>query len=140
MFPWIYAVLAGIFTTIEASINGKLGKLVTPSIATLHSLITGFAFFLVANQIKGNLIRYKKIVTVSPHWLLLGGIFGALIIYFATKAIPHLGVSKALTVIVAAQLISSLFIDVFILQQQRFHLYKVSGVILLLIGTYFIIK
>ncbi|HCM14174.1 MAG TPA: hypothetical protein DHW85_13450, partial [Lachnospiraceae bacterium] len=41
IFFMILAILAGIFTTIESGINSQLGKHLTPSIATLHSLITG---------------------------------------------------------------------------------------------------
>lgn len=139
LIPILFAVLAGIFTTLEASINAQLGRLVTPNIATLHSLITGTIFILLANLIRGTLSQYVKIIYVSPQWL-IGGIFGTLIIYLAVKAIPELGVTNTLTIIVASQLISGLLVDVFILQQQQLHLYKIAGILLLLIGTYFIIE
>lgn len=139
IIPWLYAVLTGIFTTIEVSINAKLGKIVTPNIATLHSLITGMFFILFINIILGTVNQYVRIIHVSPQWL-VGGIFGALIIYFATKSIIFLGVSNALTVIIASQLISGLIIDVMVLQNQAFHFIKILGVFLLLIGVYFIIK
>jgi transporter family-2 protein len=137
--PWIYAVLAGIFTAIETSINAKLGKIVTPNIATLHSLITGAVFILLINLVRGTLGRYPQIIYVGPQWL-IGGVFGAFIIYFATKAIPCIGVSNALTIIVASQLISGLLIDVVVLQEQELHLSKIAGVFLFLIGTYLVVK
>ncbi|MDF2611652.1 MAG: hypothetical protein K0R92_3126 [Lachnospiraceae bacterium] len=64
IFSMLLAILAGVFTTIETSINSQLGKYLTPSIATLHSLITGMTFMLLINLILGNLTRYTKIVTV----------------------------------------------------------------------------
>lgn len=132
----LFAILAGIFTTIEVSINSKLGTLITPKIATLHSLITGSFLLIIFNLIKGSLNQYKKIIFISPKWL-IGGIFGAMIIYFSTKAIPVLGVTKTLTFLLAAQLISGLFIDTYILGE-NLHFYKIAGVILLMISVFFI--
>lgn len=139
LFPIIFAVLAGVFTTIETGINAKLGKIMTPNMATLHNLVTGVIFILLVNLLTGTLYQYKPIMNVSPQWL-VGGVFGALIVYFATKSVPELGISKALTIIVASQLISSLWIDAFVLGKQPLDLYKLSGVGLLLFGTYLIIK
>lgn len=139
LLPILFAVLAGVFTTIETGINAKLGKIMTPNMATLHNLVTGVIFVLLINLFKGTLYQYKPIIYVSPQWL-IGGIFGALIVYFATKSVPELGISKALTIIVAAQLISSLFIDLAVLGKQQLDWYKLSGIGLLLVGTYFIIR
>lgn len=139
LLPVLFAILAGIFTTIETGINAKLGKLMTPNMATLHNLVTGVIFILLINLFRGTLYQYKPIIYISPQWL-VGGLFGALIVYFATRSVPELGISRALTIIVAAQLISSLFIDTVILDKQQLDWYKLSGIVLLLIGTYFIIK
>jgi len=132
----IFAILAGVFTTIEVTINTKLGTIITPKLATLHSLITGAIFIFIFNIIKGSIGQYKKIIYVSPQWL-IGGIFGALIIYFSTKAMPLLGVTKTLTFLLAAQLVSGLIIDTFILREPLYF-YKVAGLILLIISIYFI--
>ncbi|MFZ5965659.1 MAG: DMT family transporter [Bacillota bacterium] len=139
IIPVIYAILAGIFTTLEASINAKLGRIVTAKIATLHSLITGVIIILIGNLLKGSLHQYVKIVHVRPQ-LLIGGIFGAFIIYFVTKTIPRLGVANTLTIIVASQIISGLFIDAFVTKQQALNWFKLIGIILLLLGTYFIMR
>ncbi|MCG8499838.1 MAG: DMT family transporter [Firmicutes bacterium] len=139
ILPILFAVLAGIFTTMEASINAKLGRIVTPNIATVHSLITGVVVIVIINILKGTLNQYSKIIYVRPQWL-IGGVFGTFIIYLVTKTIPQLGVTTTLTIVVSAQVISGLFVDVFILREQQLYLYKLSGVILLIIGTYFVIK
>ena len=139
ILPILFAVLAGIFTTMEASINAKLGRIVTPNIATVHSLITGVVVIVIINILKGTLNQYSKIIYVRPQWL-IGGVFGTFIIYLVTKTIPQLGVTTTLTIVVSAQVISGLFVDVFILREQQLYLYKLSGVILFIIGTYFVIK
>lgn len=133
IFSMILAVLAGIFTSIEASINSQLGKYVTPGIATLHSLITGMTLFLVISIINGNIINYQKIITVNPVWL-IGGFFGAFIIYLSSKSIPILGISNALILIISGELLCGLLIDVFF-NNLEISVRKMTGLILFLIGV-----
>ncbi|MBB6216235.1 transporter family-2 protein [Anaerosolibacter carboniphilus] len=139
IIPILFAILAGFFTTIEATINVKLGRIVSPKIATLHNLITGLLVILVANLLKGTIHEYKKIIHVEPLWL-IGGIFGTLIVYMGIKAIPKLGVANTLTIIVASQIVSGLIVDAFILKQQCLYLCKLFGILFLLLGTYLIVK
>jgi transporter family-2 protein len=134
----LFSILAGIFTTLETSINSQLGKYLTPSIATLHSLAVGMVFMLTVSLTRGSLTRYYKVFSVSPVWL-IGGFFGAMIIYLSSKAIPVLGVSKALTLILAGQLISGLLIDLFV-NNIDISWAKVGGLALFLIGAYQIVK
>jgi transporter family-2 protein len=129
----LFAILAGIFTTIETSINSQLGKHLTPSIATLHSLVTGMSFMLLINLVRGNIVRYQKVITVNPV-LLIGGVFGAFIIYLSSKAIPVLGISNSLILILAGQLLSGLIIDVFV-NSVDISGKKIIGIMLFLIGT-----
>jgi len=129
----LLAILAGIFTTIETSINSQLGKYLTPSIATLHSLITGMTFMLLINLFLGNLTRYSKVLTVHPIWL-IGGLFGAFIIYLSSRSIPVLGISNTLILILAGQLVSGLVIDTLI-NNLDISLKKMVGMVLFLIGA-----
>jgi transporter family-2 protein len=129
----IFAILAGIFTTVETSINAQLGKHITPSLATLHSLIVGTILMIFLCAYGGTLSGYSRVMSVNPL-LWLGGIFGALIIYFSSRAIPSLGISNTLILILSGQLISGLVIDVY---QNNIELSskKVMGLIMFLIGT-----
>jgi len=139
MFPIIFAILAGIFTTVEAAINAKLSIAVSPKIATLHNLVIGLLVIVAGNLIRGTIHEYKKIVHVSPL-LLIGGVFGTFIVYLCIKSISKIGVATTLTIVVAAQLMSSLLFDYFVLKQQEIHILKVVGVFFLMIGTYLICK
>lgn len=139
IFPVFLAVLAGVFTALESSINAQLGKIVSAKIATLHSLITGGIIILIGNILNGSLGQYVKVINVRPH-LLIGGIFGTFIIYLVTKTIPRLGVATTLTIIVTSQIISGLLIDAFITEQYDFNWFQFIGVILLLCGTFLILR
>ena len=138
MFFMFLAILAGVFTTLESSINSQLGKQLTPSIATLHSLIVGVTFIFMINLLKGNLPRYTKVVFVSPIWL-IGGFFGAFIIYLSSKSIPQLGISNTIILILAGQMVSGLLLDV-IVNNVNISIKKMAGMILFLIGAIMFLK
>lgn len=134
----IFASLAGASTALEAFINGELGKNTTALIATFISLLVGTIFFFISICVTGNLKTLYSFNDINPK-LLLGGILGGLVIYFTVKAIPNLGVSKTLTLIVVSQMLVSFFIDLNT-YRQTIHLYNYIGAILLFIGTFFILN
>lgn len=138
VFSMLLAILAGVFTTIESSINSQLGKSVTPGIATFHSLLTGVTFILLVNLISGNILNYQKVAGVKPVWL-IGGFFGASIIYLMSKAIPSLGISNAVILVLAGQMTSSLIVDSLI-NNLELSVRKMSGMILFLIGAIMFLK
>lgn len=138
LIPVILAILAGIFTTIEASINAQLGKYITPVVATLHSLLVGVLLMLLLSMYNSKLSMYNRIVSVKPIWL-IGGIFGALIIFFSSKAIPEIGISNTLILILSGQLLTGLVIDV-ICNDMVVSGRKAIGLILFLIGTIMFLK
>ena len=135
----LFAVLAGGSTALESFINGELGKNTSPLIATFISLVVGAIFFLISIFLTGNTNSLLDLSSISPKFL-LGGIFGGFIIYFTTKAIPGLGLSYTLIVIVVSQILIGFFMDIVVLKEQTMHLYKYIGAILLFIGTFFIVS
>lgn len=135
----LFAILAGGSTALEAFINGELGKNTTALITTFISLVVGAIFFLISILLTGGFKSLATVGEISPK-LLLGGIFGGCIIYFTVKAIPNLGVSNTLTLIVVSQILFGFFIDSVVLQTQTMHLYKYIGATLLVIGTFFIVN
>ncbi|MBC2582704.1 DMT family transporter [Clostridium sp. DJ247] len=137
IMPYVLAIVAGIFTTLEASINSQLGKAINPKVATLHSLLVGLLVMLIVNILSGTLSEYSKVLNVRLQWL-IGGIFGALTIYFVTKTVPKLGITITLTMVIAAQILSSFYIDIVVLKHQRLEITKIFGVFLIIAGVYFI--
>ena len=134
----LYALIAGYSTAIEQTINGRLGEEVTPGIATLHNLITGAVAMLLLNLIGGNLHHYADIRNVSPAYL-FGGIFGAMIIYFSSKAVPVLGVTTTLALVIAGELSCGLLAD-FFLTHSDVSPAKWAGVGLVLVGSLLMTK
>ena len=137
-FYILLAILAGIFTTIEASINSQLGKYITPEVATFHSLLVGMTFIFLLNLINGKLIFYTKITTIKPIWL-IGGIFGASIIYLYASSIPRLGISNTIILILSGQLLSGLIVDA-IANNVELSIRKITGLVLFLIGAIVFLK
>ena len=136
--PYFLALAAGIFTALEVGINARLGKIVTPKIATLHSLIIGMLFFFTINLFQGTLNQYKNIFKINPL-LLIGGIFGALIIFLVTKTVPKLGITTTLILVVSAEVLTGLFIDCFLTREQVFSTIKIAGLLFILIGIYILV-
>ena len=135
----IFAILAGGSTALEAFINGELGKNTGALIATFISLVVGAVFFLISILVTGDFKSLVSVNDINPK-LLLGGIFGGLIIYFTVRAIPSLGVSNTLTLIVISQILIGFFIDSMVLGTETMHFYKYIGATLLVIGTFFILN
>lgn len=132
------AIVAGVFTTIESSINSQLGKYITPGMATLHSLAVGLGFIMVINLVSGNIPSYSKVTTVRPLWL-IGGFFGASIIYLSSKSIPQLGISNTIILVLSGQLLSGLILDA-VVNHTEISIRKMAGMILFLIGTIMFLK
>ena len=57
-----------------------------------------------------------------------------------TRTIPKLGVANTLRLIIASQIISGLFIDIYITKQNEWDWLKLLGISLLLSGIYFIMR
>ena len=138
IFAIIFATLAGVSTALEAFINGELGKNTTALVATVISLVVGTIFFFINICVTGNLKTLASFDGINPK-LLFGGILGGLVIYFTTKSVPNLGVSKTLTLIVVSQMIVGFLIDSHI-YKETLYLYNYIGAILLFIGTFFILN
>ena len=138
IFAIIFATLAGVSTALEAFINGELGKNTTALVATFISLVVGTIFFFINICVTGNLKTLASFDGINPK-LLFGGILGGLVIYFTTKSVPNLGVSKTLTLIVLSQMIVGFLIDSHI-YKETLYLYNYIGAILLFIGTFFILN
>ena len=138
IFAIIFATLAGVSTALEAFINGELGKNTTALVAKFISLVVGTIFFFINICVTGNLKKLASFDCINPK-LLFGGILGGLVIYFTTKSVPNLGVSKTLTLIVVSQMIVGFLIDSHI-YKETLYLYNYIGAILLFIGTFFILN
>lgn len=111
---WIILVLvftAGIATSIQAGVNGALGKKTGIIEAAFVSFLVG-TFFLSILMIflrKGNILNALEV----PKWQLTGGLLGATYILIMVIAVPKIGIAAALIALIMGQICSSTVIDHF---------------------------
>ncbi|MGI6096716.1 MAG: DMT family transporter [Dethiobacteria bacterium] len=134
----IIAALAGGLMAVQGSLNTALAKFVGLSGATfiVHLIgVVAIALFLIIGIGEAKLGSYLR----APWYAYLGGLFSVLIIYAVAYSIRHIGVAKATTAIILAQVSTALLVDhfgFFGLKEICFTLYKGLGVLLLAGGAY----
>lgn len=112
---WLFVLVtagAGILMSLQAGVNGALGKktgtiegaFISFAIGTLVLLLTVLFFG------KGNSLL--SVLTV-PKWQLLGGFLGAVYVTVMVIAAPKIGVGSALLASIAGQMVASTLIDHF---------------------------
>ncbi|GAL85487.1 membrane protein [Sporocytophaga myxococcoides] len=111
---WIILLLvfiAGAATSIQAGVNGTLGKKVGALEAAFISFLVGTIFLsiLLAFLRKGNIMSALE----TPRWQLTGGLLGAVYILIMVTAVPRIGIAAALVTLIAGQLITGTLIDHF---------------------------
>ncbi len=141
---WIILLMvlaAGAATSIQAGVNGALGKKVGIIEAAFVSFLVGtvfmFVIFLFAR--KGNIQNVLEV----PKWQLTGGLFGAIYIMIMVNAVPRIGMAAALITLIVGQLTASTVIDHFGLIGDRnipIDLKRVGGLALMGIAVYLFYK
>lgn len=141
---WIFpllALLGGLATGIQASINGGLGKKIGTLEGSLVSFAIGTLSLLLINVFfgKGNLLAVAEV----PKWQLLGGICGAFYVIVMVLAVPKIGVASSIVAVIAGQILMSSILDHFGLfggRQIPFDLKRAAGLVLMLGALYLFYK
>lgn len=79
-----------------------------------------------------------EVFSVSPKYMLLGGVIGAFITFTVIQSMNALGPARAVMLIVIAQLIVAYLIELmglFQVEKQPFEMRKVWGMVLAIIGV-----
>lgn len=114
MVNWliVFAVfIAGTANSVQAGINGALGKKTGIIEAAFVSFLIGTIFLSVLMVFfrKGNISAALEV----PKWQLIGGLLGAFYIMIIVKAVPKIGIAAALIALIIGQITSSTIIDHF---------------------------
>lgn len=108
----LIAVLSGTLMSVQGVCNTGLsrtaGLWVTGAFVSLTAAVVCFAIWLCSGK-QGD---FASVVDVRPRYLLLGGVFGALITGTVVFAIAKLGTAKAELFIVVAQLLTAYLLSV----------------------------
>ncbi|BAI81411.1 conserved hypothetical protein [Deferribacter desulfuricans SSM1] len=128
--------VAGTFVSLQASINAKLAKYVGFLESAFVSFFVGTITLLIFLFFKG-FSGFKHIGEVPPIYL-TGGILGAFFVFVITYSVPKIGVSAALSITIAVQLILGLLLDKFnpfAINSFEVSIYNILGVVLTIIGV-----
>lgn len=109
---FLVALIGGAAMACQSPINSGLGKYVGSIESSLISFGIGFIALILVSLFFGD-GDLSAIRTVSPKWLFLGGICGAITCYTIILATPHLGTGLTMTGIMLGQLVIGMLIDQF---------------------------
>lgn len=136
MLGLIFSIMAGLLVALQSvfntSVTDKIGFWETNTF--VHG--TGFLFTFIIMMLFGN-GTFKRIGEVNKLYL-LGGIFGALIVFCVTKSISLAGATMTVSVMLIAQLIMSTCIDslgLFGMEKIEFHFTRILGVLVMIAGV-----
>ncbi|MEA1962335.1 MAG: DMT family transporter [Bacillota bacterium] len=138
LFYLAIAALSGAAMALQGTLNSALGKIVgvweSTLIVHLIGTVTVILIILVAGIGMGNFSKLPQV----PWYVFLGGVLNVVIIYAVVRAMPAIGVSNATTAIVAAQVLTAVFIDsvgAFGMKKYEFQYIDLLGIALLAAGA-----
>lgn len=143
-FIWIILVaLAGSLLPIQAGLNAKMGKeIASPVWASLISFVVGAIALLIYVTVTKNTFQFSGIKNV-PAYTWTAGALGAFYVTVVVLAFPKLGPALTFGLIVAGQLLISLFLDHFnilVHQQHGINIYRIIGMLMIIGGVVLIRK
>jgi bacterial/archaeal transporter family-2 protein len=128
----ILAVLAGVCVAVQTSLTGAAQRTLGPAVlVAISGLTTGFCallvlFFATKPEFTGRAVSYA----------LASGVLGAVIVGSIAVAAGQAGVARALSFVIAAQLITGLVLDALGIfgAGADFSIPKALGVVLIVVG------
>ena len=137
----IMAVVGG-FIALQAPINAGLGKATGNFAAAAISFAIGTVLLAAIVAVSGKTGGIGKVAHVEWYYL-LGGALGAAYVFSALVLVTEIGAGPVAAATVTGQLITSVILDrlgVLGLDQEPITPATVLGVILLLAGTYLVVR
>ena len=128
----ILAVLAGVCVAVQTSLTGAAQRTLGPAVlVAISGLTTGLcallvSFFVAKPEFTGRAVSYA----------LASGVLGAVIVGSIAVAAGQAGVARALSLVIAAQLITGLVLDALGIfgAGADFSIPKALGVVLIVVG------
>ncbi|MFI8712072.1 DMT family transporter [Brevibacillus brevis] len=132
----LFSLLAGVFICLQSVFNAqastKLGLWQTNAIVHAVGFLVSFSIFLYVRD--GD---WKSIGEVNKMYL-LGGVFGAVIVFSVMKGITSIGPAYAVSILLISQLLVALLIDslgLFGVQKVPITLNKIIGIGIMIAGV-----
>jgi len=136
LYAIIGSLVSGAFIAILMQLNASLGKEigVLESSFVAHFVGTLLSFIFVVKNINLNIL--KKTFD-GPKYLLLGGVFGVMLVVISNIVIPKLGMLVTLSLVITADIIFSTIADqfgIFSLPKFKVNRGRIFGLVASLIG------
>ncbi len=109
----IVAIVSGALMSVQGVFNEGLTKQTSIWMSASFVQLTAFIFCLAAWFFTGREGSVSAIFSIDNKYMLLGGVFGALITYTVIRSMSALGPAQAVMIIVTAQLITAYLIELF---------------------------
>ncbi|KJE28500.1 hypothetical protein LG52_1254 [Geobacillus kaustophilus] len=111
---WLWMLLAlaaGMAVSVQAGVNGGLGKRIGVFEGAFVSFLIGTVVLFLMQLFlgKGELLAMFSV----PKWQLIGGILGAFYVFVMVLIVPKIGVANSLMAVIAGQLVMSSIVDHF---------------------------
>ena len=138
----VVMALAGGIVAMQPAMNAQLGRETGALPAALASFLIGAAVLTVLVIATGQLDGLGSTFDVRWYYL-LGGVFGALWITTSLIAVSSLGAGGVVAATITGQLTGSVILDrlgILGLEQVPITPLRVLGVVLLVTGTYLIVR
>lgn len=142
--PVVITLLVGAGLVVQIGLNMAVARSVgSATAAAMANFLVGtvvlIVFFLLLRQDWPS----KEQLGAVPWWAWAGGFFGAMYVAAVTLNGPRLGAVLLLALTVTGQMVASLVVDHYGLlgfSQQPITLVRLTGVVLLAVGVYLIIR
>lgn len=109
----IVAIVSGALMSVQGVFNEGLTKQTSIWMSASFVQLTAFIFCLAVWLFTGREGSVSAIFSIDNKYMLLGGVFGALITYTVIRSMSALGPAQAVMIIVTAQLITAYLIELF---------------------------
>lgn len=136
-------VLAGGATALQAPTNARLAEAVA---SPVNAAFISFAVGTVALGMLALMLQTRPDMAATralPWWVWIGGLYGAVFVVAAAWGVPRLGVAVTITLMVAGQLLISLFLDHFGamgVPKQPMNVMRVAGILMVIGGVVLVRK
>ena len=144
-FYMLLAVAAGAALSIQVGVNNALraGLGSSPVLAALVSFAIGWICLMGYALATRTPWPSMQVASSLPVWMWLGGVLGAYYVASTISAAPHLGAANLISIVVAAQWLTSLVLDHFGalgFARHGINAWRVLGALLLVAGATLVVR
>ncbi|WP_282938618.1 DMT family transporter [Paenibacillus sp. RC67] len=132
----LFACLGGAFIALQGVANSRISQGIGTWQTAAMTQLTGFIVALLITILVRD-GQWRKLKEVKPLYL-IGGAFGAVIVYSNVTAIQQIGVTLTLSIVLIAQLSLTFIIDIngwFGMVKQRMKLPQFIGIGIMVAGV-----